>query len=144
MDTAPAQGAYPNGGKMRREILYSMGEDELDEYASTLGIDTRKAKGAKAKADLIEGKRERVAEVEAMGITVSIPIKRMHDKRITDKLNGKRLTDAQFDKLMMDLLGKEQYAAICEHVTDDDGTVDVDALGYILSKVVHSDELKNF
>lgn len=129
---------------MKKELLLKLEPEELDEYAKTLGIDTAKAKGGKAKVELIERRRERVAEISALGITVTVPVRRMHDKRITDRLNGRRLSDSQLEKLMRDLLGDEQMDAVIEHVTEEDGTVDVDALGLIIAKIVRSDDLKNF
>ncbi len=129
---------------MKKELLLKLEPEELDEYAKTLGIDAAKAKGAKAKVELIERRRERVAEISALGITVTVPVRRMHDKRITDRLNGRRLSDSQLEKLMRDLLGDEQMDAVIEHVTEEDGTVDVDALGLIIAKIVRSDDLKNF
>lgn len=129
---------------MKREILLSLSAGELDEYARALGFDATGAKSAKAKVELIESRRERVAEVEVLGIAVRIPVKRLHDKRITDRLNGGAASDEEFEGLMRDLLGDDQMDAIVEHVTDEDGTVDIDALGLILAKAVRSDELKNF
>ena len=129
---------------MRKETLLSLSGAEIDRYAEVLGIDTTKLKAKAAKVERIEKARQRTADIEAMGLTLTIPIKKMHDKRITDRMNVGRLSDSQLDALMTDLLGEEQVAKVYEHCTDEDGTIDVEAgaLGY--TTIISSDELKNF
>ena len=129
---------------MRKETLLSLSGAEIDRYAEMLGIDTTKLKAKAAKVERIEKARGRAAEIEAMGITLTVPIKKMHDKRITDRMSVGRLTDRQLDELMTDLLGEEQVAMVYEHCTDEDGTVDVEGVALVYGSIINSDELKNF
>lgn len=129
---------------MRREILLSLDDPEVDEYARALGVDTTGLKTVKAKVDLIDEARARSADVDALGMTVSIPIKRLHDLNVIDKLNGKALSDEDYKALCVDVLGEDQTRAIYDHCTDDDGTVDVEGVGLVLRKVFYSDAAKNF
>ena len=129
---------------MRKETLLSLSGAEIDRYAEVLGIDTTKLKAKAAKVERIEKARQRTADIEAMGLTLTIPIKKMHDKRITDRMNVGRLSDSQLDALMTDLLGEEQVAKVYEHCTDEDGTIDVEAVALVYTTIISSDELKNF
>lgn len=129
---------------MRREILLELSGPELDAYAKKLGLNTSKTKGIKAKVDVIETTRGRVAEIEALGMTLRVPVKRMHDLRVTDRLNGQGLNDAEYERLCADILGKDQLQEVYEHCTDEDGTVDLEAVALVLDTVILSDELKNF
>ena len=129
---------------MRKETLLSLSGAEIDRYAEVLGIDTTKLKAKAAKVERIEKARQRTADIEAMGLTLTVPIKKMHDKRITDRMNVGRLSDSQLDALMTDLLGEEQVAMVYEHCTDEDGTVDVEGVALVYGSIINSDELKNF
>lgn len=129
---------------MRKETLLSLSGAEIDRYAEVLGIDTTKLKAKAAKVERIEKARQRTADIEAMGLTLTVPIKKMHDKRITDRMSVGRLSDSQLDALMTDLLGEEQVAKVYEHCTDEDGTIDVEAVALVYTTIISSDELKNF
>jgi len=129
---------------MKRETLLSLSGEEIDKYAEVLGIDTSKIRAKAAKVDRIEKARERTVEVEAMGLVLTVPIKKMHDKRITDRMNSGRLSDSQLDSLMTDLLGEAQVQKLYEHCTDEDGTVDVEGVALVYTTIISSDELKNF
>ena len=129
---------------MRKEVMLEMDAEQLDEYARVLGFDAGKARGVKAKAALIEKKREREAEIDVLGMTVRVPVKRMHDKRITDRLTGELTDDREAERLMRDLIGDEQADELLERCTEEDGTVDADAFGYAIAKIAYSPELKNF
>lgn len=129
---------------MKREYLEEMGADELEGYARMLGIDFSQKRGAKARIDLIEQKRSRVAHIEVLGMGLDIPVKRLHDKNLTDMLNGEAVGDEEYFAMLEMLLGREQTAALVERCTDDDGTIDNEALGYAWSRIFTSDELKNF
>lgn len=117
---------------------------ELDEYASALGVDTTKLRGQKAKLRLIEERRERVATIPVLGLDLRVPVKRLHDKRLTDRIRKPRHTDEETEEIMRDLLGQEQFDSVVERCTDEDGTVDVDAMALAYVKVLTSGELKNF
>ncbi len=129
---------------MREEVMNELPLSELDEYAARIGIDTTGARGRAQKVEMIREARERTAEVHVLGMTVVVPIRRMHDKRVTDRLNGQEMSDAEFESLMVGLLGRDQMDAISAHVSDEDGTVDLDAYGMVLRAVITSDAVKNF
>lgn len=129
---------------MKREVLMSMSKTELDDYARVLGIDASGKKTAAAKVELIEKRRGRTAEVDALGLTLTIPIKRMRDKRVTD-LEGRRpMSDEDATRLLTLILGDDQMEKLVERATDEDGVVDVDALGLAMARVLASSDLKNF
>lgn len=130
--------------RMRREVLEEMGEEEIDRYMRVLGVDAGAAKSKAAKIIRIERARERTAEIDVLGMTLAVPVKRLHDKRVTDRLNGQAATDEEMNEVMEALLGAEQRDAVLERCTDEDGTVDLEAYSLALATVVSSDELKNF
>lgn len=129
---------------MKREAMMEMSKSELDEYAQVLGIDVTGKKTVAQKVDAIEKRRERVAEIDALGITFAVPIKRMHDKRVTDLAAKRPMTDEDATELLALLIGDDQMAKLAERATDDDGTVDTDAMGFALARILSSDDLKNF
>lgn len=129
---------------MKREVLMEMSKSELDEYGKVLGVDVSGKRTVAQKADAIEKRRERVAEVEALGLTLAIPVKRMRDKRVTDLASKRPMTDADASELLGLLLGGEQMEALADRATDGDGTVDIDAMGLAMARILASDELKNF
>lgn len=128
---------------MRHEVLMGMSKSELDDYAKVIGLDVTAKKTIALKVDAIETRRERVADIEVLGLTLSIPVKRMHDKRVTD-ICSKPLTDELATELLGLLLGDEQEAKLIEAATDEDGTVDVEAMGLAIASITQSEELKNF
>lgn len=129
---------------MRHEALLGMTEDEIEGYARSLGVSLDGVEGKADKIELIERRRERTADVRVLGMTLPIPVKRLHDKRMTDRMRGGAMSDATFMDLMGDLLGEEGLAAVVERATDEDGTVDNEALALAYTQVITSDELKNF
>lgn len=129
---------------MKREVLMEMSKSELDEYGKVLGVDVSGKRTVAQKADAIEKRRERVAEVEALGLTLAIPVKRMRDKRVTDLASKRPMTDADASELLGLLLGGEQMEALADRATDGDGTVDIDAMGLAMARILAFDELKNF
>jgi len=124
--------------------MMEMSKSELDEYATALGIDTSGQKTIATKVDLIEKKRGKTADIDVLGMTVTIPIKRLHDKRVSDLVAKRPMTDADAEALLFLLLGDDQVQALYNRVTDDDGTIDVDALGLSMARIMESDDLKNF
>ena len=115
---------------MRTEALNAMTDEELEQYARTLGFTTKAAKSHDAKVRLIAKRRERGVDVSVLGVTqlVSKPDR----------------TDDDIETAMTMLLGEEQMGALREAATEDDGTVDQDALAFAYARILSSDELKNF
>jgi len=129
---------------MRYEVLMGMSLEQLDQYGRLCGIDVSGRKAREDKVALIEERRARVAEIDVLGTTLRVPVRAMHDKRVTDLLNGGPLTDEQASALMEALLGEEQRDKVVELCTDEDGAVDVEAMALAFATVVRSPELKNF
>lgn len=129
---------------MNREHMLRMSPAELDAYARTMGFSVRGAKTAEQKAALIEERRGRVAEVQLLGVTVAVPIKRLHDKRVTDLLAKGDRTDDETERVARMIVGDEQWEAVVAAATEDDGTVDNDALGYAIVALLTSRDLKNY
>ena len=77
-------------------------------------------------------------------MALEVPIKRIHDKRLSDRINSAGSDDEQAEAIMRDLLGEEQMSEVEKACTDEDGTVDVDAYGLVLASILTSEELKNF
>lgn len=71
---------------MNKDYLAMMDEGELEAYAKVLGFTTAAAQTAADKAKLIEQKRGRCAELTVLGIAMSIPVKRAHDRRFIDAM----------------------------------------------------------
>lgn len=129
---------------MNREQMLRMSPAELDGYARAMGFSVRGAKTAEQKAALIEERRGRVAEVQLLGVTVAVPIKRLHDKRVTDLLAKGDRTDEETERVARMIVGDEQWEAVVAAATEDDGTVDNDALGYAIVALLTSRDLKNY
>lgn len=129
---------------MNRECMERMSAGELDEYAKSCGIEVSHARDKKDKLRIISERRERVAAVRALGIDFEIPVKRVHDKRLTDLLGKQDMTDEDMTEAMVMMLGREQFDELVSACTDDDGTVDVNAMGVAYVRIVTSSELKNF
>lgn len=127
---------------MNGEYMARMSAEELDELARFMGVSVVAAKSAESKARMIEEKRSRVASVVALGIEFEVPMKRARDKRVSDLLEEK--TDAATEQAVRLLVGDAKYAELVGACTDGDGTVDVDAMGYAIAKIIYSDELKNY
>ncbi|MGN0034645.1 MAG: hypothetical protein ACI364_02830 [Coriobacteriales bacterium] len=130
---------------MNTERLKAMSLTDIDGYARVLGLDTTGKKTKEAKVAAIEKARQRVAEVDVLGVTCTVPVRAVHDLGVGRTLRkGGRMTDAEAEELMERLLGDEQFAAVMEAATDDDGVVDSDAFGFGFWQLVNSDDLKNF
>ncbi|TNU89385.1 hypothetical protein FIC87_11340 [Eggerthella lenta] len=129
---------------MDKGCMARMSAAELDEYGEILGVSTAPAKTADEKMRLIERRRARTASVRALGLDLEVPVKRARDKRASDLMAKADITDAEVEEVMRILLGDEQMADVERACTDEDGTVDVDAMALAFAKLVTSDELKNF
>lgn len=129
--------------KVNPKYLKLMGEEELDRYANAIGISTAAAKTAAQKVALIEKERSRSVTVEALGVVLELPAKRVRDQRFSDLMNKDGRTDDDLKEAFALLLGESQYAQLVEAATDEDGTVDAIALGFALNSILTSDALKN-
>lgn len=125
------------------KYLKLMSEEELDRYANAIGISTAAAKTAAQKVALIEKERSRSVTVEALGVVLELPAKRVRDQRFSDLMNKSDRTDDDLKEAFALLLGESQYAQLVEAATDEDGTVDAIALGFALNSILTSDALKN-
>lgn len=131
---------------MRREYLLDMGADELDDYARSIGLDVTGLRSVAEKADAISESHERVADMRVLGMTLHVPLRRLHDKRLTDLFVGGQLMvsgDRELGEVIRTILGDEQADALVARVTDEDGTVDNDALAFAFTTIMTADELKN-
>ena len=129
---------------MRHEVMMEMSLEQLDQYARACGIDATGKRTKAQKVALIEERRGRVADVDAIGMTLHVPVRAMKDKRVTDLLDRGDLSEAEADWLMAALLGEEQYQAVIDRCTDEDGVVDVSAVGLVFATLVRSEDLKNY
>lgn len=124
--------------------MMEMSLEQLDQYGRVCGIDVTGKRTKAQKVALIEERRARVADIDVLGMTLHVPVRAMRDKRVTDLISRGDLTEAEADWLMGALLGEEQYEALVERCTDDDGIVDVNALALAFGTVIRSDDLKNY
>lgn len=130
---------------MRHEVMMDMSLDELDAYGRACGIDVSGLRTKAQKVGRIEERRGRVAEVHMLGTTMTIPIRRLHDKRVSDLLRKEGgLTDEEAATAMVLLLGEEQYEEVIDRCTDEDDVVDVEALGCAFVALFSDPELKNY
>lgn len=129
---------------MKREILECMSEGEIDELAKTYGIELAPCKTLEEKIDMLERRRSRSVIVPIFGMDFEIPIKRAHDKRISDIMNNPNGSDSDADEVFRLLLGDAQTRKLVDACTDDDGVVDIEAIGLAYVKLIYSEQLKNF
>lgn len=128
---------------MRRDVLMAMSADELDEYASIIGANVSGMESIGEKVSAIESKRERVHELTLLGALFVIPARSIRDKRFQDEVSSLgRGGDAEAAARLA--LGEEQWEKLVSHVTEDDGVVDIDALGMAVARILSSPELKNY
>lgn len=128
---------------MKRENIERMSDEELEQYARLLGVILDAAHSRDEKISLVERKREKRVTVTALGIDFDITIRRVRDKRVSDLLARGNRTDEETDEAIRLLLGDGQYQTLLDAVTDDDGVVDVDAMGLAFVRIITADELKN-
>lgn len=129
---------------MKREYLEKMSDDELEGYAKQLGFSVKAGKTTAEKLQIIEGKREREAILSVIGVALHIPLKRVHDRRFRDLISKPGRTDEDVESAFRLALGEDQFRALNEAATDDDGTVDEQALTFAYNSILASEELKNF
>lgn len=131
---------------MNKETLGRMTAEELREYAKALGITLAPTLGREDMASTIAARRERTATVRALGIDLVVKVKALRDKRVTDLMakSSASFTDDDAEAFMRLVIGDEQYEMVLGAATEEDGTVDVDALGIVFARLFTSPELKNF
>lgn len=129
---------------MKRSTLLRMTPEQLDGYARMLGLDVSGHETVEEKADAIEARRERVATIDVAGLSLTVPMKRLHDKRLIDKYEGGVKTNSELEDFISDLLGEEQMQSLRDACTDEDGTVDADGYMILLESINVAEELKNF
>lgn len=129
---------------MNPEAMGRMSARELDAYARTMGFSVSASKTVEEKAAAIEQRRARHADIEVLGISMSVPIKRMHDKRVTDLLAKKDRTDADTEEMVRLVVGDDAWRGIVEAATEEDGTVDNDAIAYAIVAIITNRKLKNY
>lgn len=129
---------------MKKESLEAMSDTALDGYAKVLGLDVTGKDRAGKLAEIAEA-RERTADVEVLGRTYTVSIKRLHDRKVMSVLEKQtRITDSEAERIMKAILGKDQYRAFVADCTDEDGTVDSDAWGFGFWQLMRDESLKNF
>lgn len=129
---------------MKRSTLLRMTPEQLDGYARMLGLDVSGHETVEEKADAIEARRERVATIDVAGLSLTVPMKRLHDKRLIDKYEDGVKTNSELEDFISDLLGEEQMQSLRDACTDEDGTVDADGYMVLLESINVAEELKNF
>lgn len=128
---------------MRKEILEQMSDAELVDYARTLGIKAGDVHKAKDKVSLIFNRWEREEEITVYGETFKVKAKTLKDKKFVDLVAAPNATDEQMAEALLILLGEEQVKKLYELCTDEDGTVDINAVGIAFAQIVSSPQLKN-
>lgn len=128
---------------MNKEYLLKMSDEELTGYMKTLGISPKATKTREAKIELIERRRAKVETIDVLGIPIEVSVKKLRDRRVLDAYQA-ATTDAQMEAVARQIIGDEQMDALAVAATDEDGTVDVDALGYAIATILTNKKVKNF
>ena len=129
---------------MNSEQMMRMSPEELDAYARSMGFSVKGKKGVEEKAEAIRERRSRSVELTLLGVGVTVPVKRLHDKRVTDLLSKEGRTDAETEAMARLIVGDEARALLPEAAAEEGGTVDNDARGYAITAHDFSPRLKNY
>lgn len=129
---------------MKRENLARMSAKEIDEYAKALGIRKLDGKSADDKIAALDRRLSRVATIDVLGLSLEVPVKALKDKRVSDLMEKPDPTDTDCETILRLIIGDEQFDQLVDACTEDDGYIDVAALGYAFTKVITSPQLKNF
>lgn len=129
---------------MKTEQMMKMTPEDLDAYARLLGFSVKGLGTAEEKAEAIRERRSRCVKLRLIGVDVTVPIRRMHDKRVTDLLAKEDKTDAETEGMARLIVGDDAWDELVEAATDEDGTIDNEALTLAVVQVVYSPKLKNF
>lgn len=126
---------------MKKEILETMSEAELRAYASNLGIPAKALNAATDKAKFVESRWEKVVTVKVAGESFTIPTKVVKSKGFIDLMaKGEDVATEQALEL---LIGADGMKKVTDMATDEDGTVDVIAMGTIYGLILNDRKLKN-
>ena len=128
---------------MNKEYLLKMSDEELAGYMKMLGISSKATKTREAKIELIERRRAKTETIDVLGIPIEVSAKKLRDRRVLDAYQA-ATTDAQMEAVARQIIGDEQMDALAVAATDEDGTVDVDALGYAIATILTNKKVKNF
>lgn len=128
---------------MNKEYLLKMSDEELAGYMKMLGISSKATKTREAKVELIERRRAKTETIDVLGIPIEVSVKKLRDRRVLDAYQA-ATTDAQMEAVARQIIGDEQMDALAVAATDEDGTVDVDALGYAIATILTNKKVKNF
>ncbi len=128
---------------MKKEYLLKMSDEELAGYMKMLGISSKATKTREAKIELIERRRAKTETIDVLGIPIEVSVKKLRDRRVLDAYQA-ATTDAQMEAVARQIIGDEQMDALAVAATDEDGTVDVDALGYAIATILTNKKVKNF
>jgi hypothetical protein len=128
---------------MRKEILEQMTAEELKEYAIACGIKESVFNKSKDKAGYLHSRWEREVPVTVFGQEFKIKAKTLQDKRFIDLVGSPNPTDEQLAEALTLLLGEEQVTKLYDVCTDEDGTVDIVAVGQAFVHIANSPQLKN-
>ena len=129
---------------MNTDYMRKMSADELEAYAKHMGFTLAAGRTIDDKIAIIEAKRSREVGLTLLGVPVSVPIKRLYDKRVTDLLAKKKRTDDETMAMFRLIVGDEACDEVVAAATEDDGTVDNNALGYAIAALVTDRDLKNY
>ncbi|BCV18303.1 hypothetical protein ATOBIA_N05930 [Atopobiaceae bacterium P1] len=128
---------------MNKEYLLKMSDEELAGYMKMLGISSKATKTREAKIELIERRRAKTETIDVLGIPIEVSVKKLRDRRVLDAYQA-ATTDAQMEAVARQIIGDEQMDALAVAATDEDGTVDVDAMGYAIATILTNKKVKNF
>lgn len=119
-----------------------MSDRELKAYAANLGISGKALDAADDKVEFVSSRWEKKARVTVAGETFEVPAKVVKSKEFIDLLGAG--DDAKTEQAMRMLVGEDGMSRIAAMATDDDGTVDVAAVGTICGLILNDRKLKNF
>lgn len=119
-----------------------MTENELRAYALNLGISATAFNKAKDKVEFVQERWNKTVTVEVAGEEFDIEAKVLKSKKFNDLMAADE--DAATEQAMEMLVGAEGLARIEAMATEEDGTVDVAAIGTICGLILSDKNLKNF
>ncbi len=124
--------------------MQNMTAEELEGYAQAMGFTLKACSDKADKIALIQRRRERTVTVEALGLELSVSVKRYRSSKFGDLINKPGRTGADLVEAFRGLLGDSQLDALMRACADEDGEVDEDALAYVFSTILRNEELKNY
>lgn len=124
--------------------MQNMTAEELEGYAQAMGFTLKACSDKADKIALIQRRRERTVTVEALGLELSVSVKRYRSSKFGDLINKPGRTGTDLVEAFRGLLGDSQLDALMRACADEDGEVDEDALAYVFSTILRNEELKNY